>query len=268
MLASSETKAPRSGPQSVGRIFAILDVLAENSAMSLADLAQASDAPKSSLMTLLAGLVAEQVLIRDEKGLYSLGPRVVGLAMRLAGTRDLAKLVRPIMERLELETGETVVFGAMAPDAEMAHYLDRVESRNAIRYAVAIGERRELYCSSMGKLLLSFLPKERQENYLQTSERTKYTENTLTGISALKSEIEEIKETGIARSCDERIIGASGLGAPIFGNDGKLCAGLVIAGPSERFIPQIEKHIPFLKKAAADCTHLAGGTVPDHLKQK
>ncbi|MCG8490185.1 MAG: IclR family transcriptional regulator [Sneathiellales bacterium] len=266
MLASSEKKTPRSGPQSVGRIFAILDVLAEKSAMSLGDLAFASEAPKSSLMTLLAGLVEEQVLIRDEKGLYSLGPRVVGLAMRLAGTRDLAKLVRPVMERLEKETGETVVFGAMAPDAEMAHYLDRVESRNAIRYAVAIGERRELYCSSMGKVLLAFLPEERLQRYLQTSERTQYTEKTLIRVSELKREITEIRQTGIARSCDERLIGASGLGAPIFGNDGKLSAGLVIAGPSERFTPQMEKHIPFLRKAAADCTHLAGGIVPDHLK--
>ncbi len=252
----------RNAPQSVGRIFAILDALASaGGTMSLAELAVAAEAPKTSLVGLLTGLVAEGALVRGEGGRYVLGPRVLSLAMRVAGGEELVKLARPVMERLCEQTGETVVFGTLAPGADLAHYLDRVESTSSIRYAVTIGERRELYCSSMGKILLAFMPEERREQFFQSVKRIQFTGQTITDEQKLRAEIATIRRIGLARSSDERIIGASGIGAPIFGNDGSVVAGLVVAGPTDRFLRRRETHETLLIAAAAECTKLAGGQI-------
>ncbi|MDP6346530.1 MAG: helix-turn-helix domain-containing protein [Alphaproteobacteria bacterium] len=76
----------RGGPQSVRRILSILESLdGARDGASLADLAGAIGAPKTSLVGLLAGLTAEDCLVRDEAGRYTLGPRFLSLAMRAPG---------------------------------------------------------------------------------------------------------------------------------------------------------------------------------------
>ncbi len=75
------TKAARAAaPQSVDRIFAILDHLAAHpEGESLAGLARTTGAPKTSLVGLLAGMVESEHLARDDRGTYRLGPRLVSL---------------------------------------------------------------------------------------------------------------------------------------------------------------------------------------------
>lgn len=163
-IAPSSAPAPRAGPQSVGRIFTILDSIAgARVGATLSDLARITASPKTSLVGLLAGLCAEGCLVRDAAGRYALGPRVHALAMRAMAGRELAELARPVLVGLVEATGETAVLGALAPDADLAIYLDRVESSSSIRYAVAVGERRDLYCTAMGKALLAYFEPARLE---------------------------------------------------------------------------------------------------------
>ncbi len=254
--------APRGEPKSVGRIFSILEALSRTgSGLGLAELAGEAGAPKTSLVGLLSGLVAEKALVRDEAGRYQLGPRVHSLAMQVTGGRELVKLARPVMEALCEKTGETVIFGTLTPRADLVHYLDRIESTNAIRYAVTVGEERELYCSSMGKTLLAFLSEERFEAYLASTKLTAFTENTLTDQSQIRREMKRIRQEGIAYSNSERVPGASGIGAPIYSDGGEVIAALVVAGPADRFLKHVKEHEPHLRDAAAECSRLAGGLV-------
>lgn len=250
----------RGGPQSVGRILAILDGLAdERGGATLSELAENTGAPKTSLVGLLAGLVAEGCLLRDKAGRYFLGPRFLSLAMRALAGRELTALARPILVDLVETTGETAVLGVLAPDAELATYLDKVESSNSIRYAVMIGERRELYCTAVGKVLLANFEAERLKRYLTSSERRQFTDSTITGDDELLAELAHVRRDGIARSINERVTGASGLAAPIYSSDGAVVAALVIAGPSERMRDNAANNEALLKQAAAECTRLTGG---------
>ena len=91
--------------------------------------------------------------------------------MRARIGRELAALARPILVGLVEATGETAVLGALAPDADLAIYLDKVESANSIRYAVTVGER-ELYCTAMGKALLAhFKPARHRAHQRRARER-------------------------------------------------------------------------------------------------
>jgi IclR family acetate operon transcriptional repressor len=255
------TPKPRSGPQSVGRIFAILDSIAgSRRSASLSELAKATGAPKTSLVGLLAGMTAEGCLVRDDAGRYAVGPRVHSLAMRAMAGKELVSLVRPILANLSEATGETTVLGALAPDADAVTYLARIESDNPIRYAVTVGQRRDLYSTATGKALLAYFEPERLKQYLNTTPRKRHTGTTITSAADLLTVLSRIRRDGVARNNDERVVGASGMAAPIFASDGSVVAALLIAGPSERMRVNAKNNEKLLRLAAAECTRLLGGT--------
>ena len=257
---NTPSSVPRGGPQSVGRIFSILESLvAAADGATLSELAVDTGAPKTSLVGLLAGLTEEDCLLRDEAGRYVLGPRFISLAMRATAGRELMMITRPVLVELAESTGETAVLAALAPDVDVTTYLDRMESSNPIRYAVNIGERRDLYCTAAGKVLLAGFAPARLKAYLKSTSRQKFTATTIVSMRDLGAELSRVKEDGIARTADERIEGASGLAAPIFSADGEVMAALLIAGPSERMAANRIENERLLKDAAAKCTRLAGG---------
>jgi DNA-binding IclR family transcriptional regulator len=171
-------------------------------------------------------------------------------------------LARPILLRLVEATGETAVIGTLAPDSDLAIYLDKVESSNPIRYAVTVGERRDLYCTAMGKALLAYFEPARLNKYLKFNHRKQFTATTITGRADLLAELSRIRREGIARTNGERVRGASGLAVPVFGGNGAVVAALLIAGPSERMRANAKNNERLLKHAAAECSRLAGGTLP------
>lgn len=259
--------ARRAGPQSVGRIFAILDAIAgRRGGATLSELARIARAPKTSLVGLLGGLVQEGCLLRDAGGRYTLGPRVHALASRTIQGRDFVAQARPILQRLAEETGETAVVGGLAPDAELAVYLGKVESANSIRYAVTVGERRELYCTALGRALLAYFEPARLREYMRLP-REKWTPDTLTSGADILAELARVRREGIARTFGERISGASALAVPVFGQDGKVVAAVLLAGPTGRMRLNIRRNERAVREAAAECCRLAGG-VPPPLERK
>ena len=247
----------------MGRIISILETLANSGAgNTLSELAANTGAPKTSLVGLLSGLTAEGCLVRDETGRYTLGPRFLSLAMQTMAGRELITMARPILTNLMETTGETAVLGALAPDADLAYYLDKVESTSSIRYAVTVGERRELYCTVVGKLLLAYFEPHHLKAYLKLAPRQQFTATTITGARELRAELARIRKDGMARSADERVIGASGVSAPVFSADGKVLAAVLIAGPSERIHANADINETAVLQAARECTRLLGGTPP------
>ncbi len=238
-------------PQSVDRIFAILGHLArERDGDTLSALARHADAPKTSLVGLLSGMVDGGYLARDDQGKYRLGPSMVALAINVVARQGFRELARPILQRLAEETGETALIGTMAPDADLVMYVDKVESSNPIRYTVPLGERRELYASAVGKVLLAHMQDERRDSYLRKQPLRPFTPRTVTSVRTLRSSLDAIREDGFALTCDERVVGVSALSAPIFGEADDLVAAIVIAGPSERMRASLKRHKASVKSAA------------------
>jgi DNA-binding IclR family transcriptional regulator len=251
---------PIAAPQSVERIFTVLERLASCAAngASLADLARATQAPKSSLVSLLAGMVSSGHVSKDATGVYRLGVRMFSLSMRVVGSLDLQTFARPVLETLMDATGETVLLGTLGPAGDLAMYIDKVESRSALRYTVSLGEQRELHCTSIGKLLLAFMPERRQDAYLRSHALKRYTDATITSPQALRDHLATIRAAGYAATAGEQIVGADAIAAPVFGFGGELIAALVVAGPSERMRAHRESHVASLKTAATHLTRVMG----------
>lgn len=227
--------APTLGPQSVGRVLSILEhVASRQDGATLTELATHAQAPKTSLAGLIKGLVEEGALWRETSGRYVCGERLYALAAQVSPGRDLAKLVRPSLIRLMQATGETVVLGVPADDDDVVVYIDKVETDSPVRYTVNVGERREMYCTSMGKALLAHAPAAQVKRVLSPRHLKRFTARTIISPEALRKALAAIREEGIARTQGERIEGADGLAAPLFGPNRQAIAAILIAGPSSR----------------------------------
>lgn len=250
-------------PQSVGRIFAVLELLgaqaaqaAPDSRVTLSALARECDAPKASLLALLNGMLEEKYLVHDEVRGYRPGPRLHALAVRLVAGFDFLEVARPAMAALVEATGETVLLGVATTAGDRATYIAKVESANPVRYTVPLGEQRELYCSASGKLLLAWRDGKEIDRYLASHRLKAFTPRTITDRSALMAELRKIRAEGLAETREERIAGASALAVPVLRPLGELAAALTLAGPADRIRAHRRDLIPRLRATGQELTRL------------
>ena len=224
-------------PQSVLRVIQILEALsASPSPMSLADLSRVLGAPKSSMAALLRGL-AEADFVVPADGAYRLGPGAFGLGGALLEARrrfQTSDLIRDGMRRLAERSGETVLYAVRDEDAATMTYVDVIESRNAVRFAVAVGDRRPLYCTAGGRVLLAAGTDEELSRYLGRLKAQAFTASTETSRARLAEAIAKVRETGVAQTVDQAADGLTGTGAAIRDAAGKVAGALVVAAPSSR----------------------------------
>jgi DNA-binding IclR family transcriptional regulator len=224
-------------PQSVTRVIRILEALcASPSPLSLAQLTRALDAPKSSIAALLRGL-AEADVVSLSEGAYRLGPGGFGLGSALLEARRRLQspdLVREGMRRLADRSRETVLFAVRDTGAETMTYVDVIESRNSVRFAVSIGDRRPLYSTAGGRALLATLAEKDLRRYLNRLKPQKLTTHTETNRLRLAEAVAEARKAGVAQTIDQASDGVTGTASVIRDATGTVIGALIVAAPSSR----------------------------------
>ena len=247
------------GPRALGRALEVLEALARRrDGATLSALSRRLGSPKSSLLYLLRPMTRLGYLVRSPDGHYRLGPAAFTLAMAALSNRELPEMARPFLEDLAGTSGETALLATMAGDAPAAVYIDKVESQNTVRYMARIGERRPLYCSAIGKLLLAYLPPVKRQEYLKTTRLKALTPKTPVTRAALRRELDEIRSTGLSVSVDEITLGAAGVAAPVFDRSGEVVAGLVLGAPSQRVLAEQPRLAALVIESARELSRVMG----------
>jgi DNA-binding IclR family transcriptional regulator len=228
---------PLNSPQSVTRVIRILEALCVSpTPMSLAHLSRALEAPKSSIAALLRGLTEADFVVSSE-GAYRLGPSALGLGSALLEARrrlQSSDLVREGMRRLAERSGETVLFAVRDTGADTMTYVDVIESRNAVRFAVSLGDRRPLYCTAGGRALLATASEGELRRYLNRLKPRQLTANTETNKRRLAEAIATARKGGVAQTVDQASDGVTGTAAVLRDAAGTVIGALVVAAPSSR----------------------------------
>ena len=232
----------KNSPQSVTRVIRILEALcASPEPVGLAQLSRALKAPKSSVAALLRGL-AEADFVVSSEGSYRLGPNAFGLGSALLEARrrlQSSNLVRDGMRRLAQRLGETVLFAVRDTDAETMTYVDVIESRNAVRFAVSVGDRRPLYCTAGGRVLLASMSEDDFDRYLNRLKPRQLTASTETDKRKLAAEIATVRANGVAQTVDQASEGVTGTAAAIRDATGTVIGALIVAAPSSRLFDRV-----------------------------
>ena len=218
--------------------------------MSLAELGEALDVPKTSLFAILKGL--EQVgYVVFENDTYVLGPQARRLAQAIHGGRSFTDLARPILEGLARASGETVILGTLSEDHRQVVYALVVESDSWLRFSVNVGVRRPLSSAASGHAILSFLPAEEREQYLASGPFQRFTDKTVATRTALSKVIAKVRAEGCAMTVDGTVSAATGIAAPYFDRRGAVLGAVLIAAPTSR-VAERETEIKKLARQGAE----------------
>lgn len=199
--------------QSVDRTFDILELVANHEGpLTLSQIAEGIDLPKSTVHRLLK-VLHERNYIEKNGVEYRLGLAFIALCSGLLGSLELRTEARIYMKELAQKTNQ-VVFLAIRQDAEIV-YIDKLQKRNDIRDYCFIGQRRPLYCTALGKALLSGLLDSQIISLIDPRTMVSITEHTITDLQGLISEVQQCRERGYSLDNEEVELGMRCVSAPI-----------------------------------------------------
>lgn len=251
-----EKAAGSGGPRSAIRVMDILRELAHApNGLPLTRIYSSLELPKTSTYSLLKALEHGGFIAQIDGG-YRLGPEAFRLGAAIAQQRRFPEFVRPVIENLARETGETILLGVLDENGQEIKYVDVVESPQPLRFILKVGDRRPLYSSTTGKILLAYFDDERLRNYLDSVERVQFTKRTLTGEEELLADIARIRSQGWAENVDGTTEGITSYGAPVFEDDRRLIAVIVVAGPGARMSARARNLRALVVKAGEDMSRL------------
>jgi IclR family acetate operon transcriptional repressor len=241
--------------RAVDRVCAILNLVQERiEGISLGDVAQATQLPKSSAFRYLWTLENHRYVERDDvTGLYKLGLTFAGMQSR--HLELLRHRAHPLLENLRDDFGETVNLGVLDGDAVV--YLDIVESRRAVRLAAKRGDRDPVNSTALGKAITAGLSESTIRMILNASGMQARTEKSIVTPEDFLAELVRVRRLGYAVDDGENEIDGRCVAVAI--PEVGVPAGLSLSAPSARFpLRQVSQVAGALKEAAASLVIHAG----------
>lgn len=229
------------------KIFSILEILNNETKLSLKEITQKTRFPKPTVFRLLDTL---QTLgyVEQEPGTqnYKLGLKFMSFIKSSNNNTDLISIAKPYMENFRDKFNETVNLARLVN--QHAVYIHITESNQAFRMSDNIGDRASFHSTAIGKAIISFLPLQKQNEILKNYSFVRFTKKTIVKLSDLRKEINRINKAGFAVDNEEGHEGVICIGAPIFDKNKFSFAALSISMPKVRADKQtlnkIKKELP------------------------
>jgi DNA-binding IclR family transcriptional regulator len=222
-----------SGIQVLHKTLDVLEAIKNSpSGLSLAAVTRAVGIPKPTAYRIASTLESRGYLDRAQGGGYQVSRKLLELQRRETDEQLLIRTAHPVMEKLVEDCQETVNLGIL--DAGEVVVISTIESPQGIRMSSKVGNRRYLHSTALGKVLLSVLPERDLQRLIRIKGLPRLTATTLTTFSALKEDLELIRERGYAVDNEENELNGRCIGAPVFGPYGRMVGALSISGPTFR----------------------------------
>lgn len=255
--AASETSQPaartRAQPDTgtLGKAITVLDIVASAEVpMRFTEILDRCDQPRGTLHRQLSNLVEEGLLSLNRDHSYSLGLRLLKFAAKAWAGNQFRTIAEPHLRTLHEQTGETVHLGVLRGTEVI--YLDKVESRQAVRMYSQIGNASPVFCTGVGKAAMSAMTDDALDELLETITFRRFTEHTIITAQDLRSELVDIRSTGNAYDREEHEIGIRCVAAPVYSQDRSFLAGLSVTGPAYRVSMEALQSWAGMVRQAAD----------------
>lgn len=220
--------------KAVDRTIDILELLRAHDGSTVSELAEAVDLSPGTVHTYLATL-ADRGYVRQRGDEYHVGLFVLPLGEYARTGSDVYDAAKPVLDDLAEATGEATHLVVESHGREIPLY-ERFgpEAVGERLYEEIKGyPRRNLHCSAAGKAILAHATPERRERMLDGYEFAERTPQTTTDETALREELDAIRERGFARNDEEQILGLRAVGAPIQ-HGGRVRDAVSLSAPTSR----------------------------------
>jgi IclR family transcriptional regulator, pca regulon regulatory protein len=174
---------------------------------------------------------------------YSLRPRMLTLSHTYTSSNTLSTSAQPILERMSVAHRES--FSVATLDGDDIVYIARTTVTRVMAVDLHIGSRLPAYCTSMGRVLLAYLPPEQQDQYFARAVLTPHTTRTVTSVEKLRLILRNVRRNGYALVDQELEVGLRSLAVPVYSPSGRVVATINLSGNAPR-LSVIEMQTRFL----------------------
>ncbi|MEJ8814786.1 IclR family transcriptional regulator [Variovorax ureilyticus] len=236
--AAHDDAAAASRDGALHRAAAVLRLLATagRRGLALTDLAKAAGLPNSTMHRLLQQLQDERLAMRIESSRhYTVGPLAYEIGLAAAQQFDIRGLLRPALEALARDAGETAYLIMRSGDEAVC--IDVAEGPTPLRVVTLhIGSRRPLGLGAGGLAILSALPPDERKGIL---------ENVTARIERhwgfppelLAQSLQEATRRGHAVIRNRVNPGVTAVGMPFFDSLGQVIGAVTVAAANARMEP-------------------------------
>ncbi len=206
---------------------------AEHPVRGIADMAEELDLGRSTTHRYATTLVTLGYLEQGPSRKYRLSSRVSDFGLSLLDSMVVRRVAREYLRELRARTGRTSSLGVLG-GTEVA-YIDRWQGSRQGQYAVdegiGLGTRLPIHCTAAGKALLARLPEAEQRSLISGLRVGRRGPKTITTKTALRAELEQIAEQGVAIEDEELLAGRRAVAAAVLDKDGHAVAAVELAVP-------------------------------------
>ena len=244
---------------SVDRALRILDLFSErDTELKLTEIGQQLNLHKSTVHGLLRTLSHHGYISQNmENGKYRLGMKLVERSNIALQAMDIRRIAQPYLREVAHELGDTTHLVILEGDE--AVYIDKVEGERSILQYSRVGKRAPLYCTAVGKVLVSHKESTEIKRLAMKQSYEIHTESTIANPLQFEEEIEKVREKGYGVDDEELQIGLRCLAVPIYNYDGKIIASISVSGSSNRLSRENEQEvITYLKDKALQISYQLG----------
>lgn len=223
------------------RVLTILRLLARHEGgMTLSELGRELGAPKSSVYPIIHTMADQGFVELDEtSSRYSIGLKTYLVGMSYDSGGRAMRIVTDAMHAVVDACNETCQLGVL--EDGRALYVAKVDSTEAISLKSDVGKSLPLYCTAIGKALVSEMPLD-DVHRLVGDRFERLTKATVTSFDELARQLGQVRETGIARDAGEITEEVDCLAVPIKVR-GAVLYGMSVSVPSFRFTPEKEQAV-------------------------
>ncbi|MFS0574126.1 IclR family transcriptional regulator [Sporosarcina sp. 179-K 3D1 HS] len=214
--------------KTVVRSMDILNLFIDHAELTFQEIIDISGIPKTSVYRMLQSLEEMGLLEKGADAKYRLGLLFLKFGHLVLARLDIRKVAYPIMEALHKEVKEAI--NLIVREGDEAVYVEKIDMYQKVRLYTAIGRRSPLYAGACSRVILSHLPEEEIEAYLESVELKPFALGTITDKETLVESIRQAKIDGYTLSHSELENHTSAVAAPIFNHKGEVVAGISIAG--------------------------------------
>ena len=232
-------------------------IASSNTYLSAMQVAERCNISRSTAYRLLVTLEDMNYVIRVNESAFKIGPSVYLLGQKELDRDELPVIAKPYLIKLSEKIGETALLTTLIGSEVVS--IARIESKKSLKIGSKVGSIYPLYCTAMGKAILAYLDKDRQNELISKIDFIRRTKNTITDKNEFIQHLDRVHSQGYAidnRESDEDV---KCMCAPVFNMKGVVIAAIGFSGVAFR-VDNLDQHeiIHYVMQIANDLSKRIG----------
>jgi IclR family pca regulon transcriptional regulator len=256
-----ERESDKETVQGLRRGFAVIKAFsAEAPALSISQVASKTGFTRAVARRYVRTL-EELGCVVQAGSLYTLTPKVLDLGFTYLATLDVAQVAQPVMETVVERLHESCSVAVL--DTPDTVYVARVPAKRIMSISLVVGSRLPAHATSMGKVLLAYLPADKLDAYFRAATLRRLTRRTICDEATLRGALKDVRSQGWAINDQDCEDGIRTIAAPLFDRINNVVAAINVSAHASRVsMKELKRsYLPVLLDAADHISKTLGANI-------